>query len=176
MSNLSIPIHNIWNFIHIHMPHTLNIANQPILQFRTIRGENSVACNESRASQEPSLRREKCSRSSCMLSLRWDRDRGLERFCERSLRRGHLAWARWSFAQNSIRSLERVLEQNSWARFCYSRLGKMSLLGRKSQNRGKTTNIEIKQPTYNQNMKILASFTWKMLIRDFDTKPLTQQF
>jgi len=33
------------------MPHTLNRANQPILQFITIRGENSVACSESRSSQ-----------------------------------------------------------------------------------------------------------------------------
>jgi len=89
--NLSIPIHNTRNFIHIHMPHTLNRVNHPILQFVTIRGENSVACSDSRSSQEPSLRREECPRSSCRLSLRQDRDRGLGRFCERSLRRGHLA-------------------------------------------------------------------------------------
>ena len=29
-------------------------------------------------------------------------NRGLGRFCELSLRRGHLAWARWCVAQNSI--------------------------------------------------------------------------
>jgi len=57
-----------------------------------------VACIKSRLSQEPSLRREQCSHSSGRLSLRRDRNRGPERFCECSLRRGHLAGARWSFA------------------------------------------------------------------------------
>jgi len=35
------------------------------------------------------------------------------RFCECLLRRGHLAWARWFFTQNSVFPLERVLEQKS---------------------------------------------------------------
>jgi len=55
---------------------------------------------------------------------------GPGRFCKCSLRRGHLAWARWSFAQNLVFLLERVLEQNSWASFYYSRLRETSSLGR----------------------------------------------
>jgi len=37
------------------------------------------------------------------------------------------------FAQNTTRSPERVFEKNSWARYCYSRLGEMSSPGRKQQ-------------------------------------------
>ncbi|QCE14411.1 hypothetical protein DEO72_LG11g1411 [Vigna unguiculata] len=56
-------------------------------------------------------------------------NRGPGRFYERSLKRGHLALVRWSFAQNSVFPPERALEQNPWASFYYSRLGETSSLG-----------------------------------------------
>jgi len=42
------------------------------------------------------------SRSSCRLSLRRDYEQGSCRFCEPSLRWGHLAWARWCFAKTQF--------------------------------------------------------------------------
>jgi len=93
--------------------------------------ENSVVCVKSRSSQKPSLRQEECSRSSCRLSLRQDCEQRSWGFHEFSLRQGHLAWARWFFAQNSIFRLSGYSSENPWASFCHSRLGETSSLGRK---------------------------------------------
>jgi len=60
-----------------------------------------VTCSESRSSQTSSLRREEYPRSSYKLSLRRDYDSGPRRVCGRLLRRGHLTWARWFFAQKN---------------------------------------------------------------------------
>ena len=165
--------------------------------------ENKVTCSESRSNQTSSLRREEYHRSSYRLSLRRDYDSGPGRVCGRSLRRGHLAWARWFFAQKLVHSPERVLVQYSWASFCNSRLSEMSspgrehrfaiscftwqrhthipndnqfiLISRQAFSRHKNHKTEVKQPTYDKKRRTLASLTWNELAQGLDTNSRTPQ-
>ena len=129
--NSSIPAHTNRYYMHIHILHTLNRGNQPIMQPTTIMQEINTTCVRSCSSQEPSLKRQEQSRSSCRLSLRRDCE---QRPCKvlrtlAQVRPSHLS----ELLKNSVFHLSECSRKNPWASFCYSRLGETSSLGRKQQ-------------------------------------------
>ena len=105
--------------MHIHILHTLNRANQPIIQLTTIMWENNTVCVRSRSSQEPSLRREEYSR------LGETANKGVGRFREISLEWDCASLKTQFFAWASVRAKlldELLLLSSRWDELAWAKI------------------------------------------------------